>query len=150
MLERIRAKNADTKTQYALIGAGLVTGIIGLVWISTLPARFAEKINLSPDEETQDLFEESGISGVVTDTKSQLGNIIDSIPSDEAEAPREVEVDGALGTLGDKSNTEITNQNQNESNVIENGEQEDVSDAIPKSVEPRVILIGTTTSQKSE
>lgn len=144
MLERIRAKNADTKTQYALIGAGLVTSIIGLVWISTLPARFAEKINLSPDEEKQDLFEESGISDVVTDTKSQLGNIIDSIPEEEV-VPSDAVIDGALGTLGTDSVVAPESTADSEGMV-----QKSTAEVMQNSSESKIILIGTTTSEKSE
>ena len=41
LLTRLRSKSPLIRAQYALGTAGVVTGIIALVWISALPARFA-------------------------------------------------------------------------------------------------------------
>ena len=41
-LTRIRSKSPHVRVQYALGTAGLVTGIIMVIWLSTIPARFAD------------------------------------------------------------------------------------------------------------
>ena len=41
-LTRLRLKSPLVRAQYAIGTASVVTGIIALVWLSTLPARFAD------------------------------------------------------------------------------------------------------------
>lgn len=41
-LTRMRSKSPIVRMQYALGIAGLTTGVVTAIWISTIPARFAE------------------------------------------------------------------------------------------------------------
>lgn len=53
LLTRLRSKSPIVRMQYALGIAGLMTGIITAVWISTIPARFAELKDTATTTEKQ-------------------------------------------------------------------------------------------------
>lgn len=153
-LSRIQEKNSDTKTWYAFFGATVVTGLIALVWVSTLPARFSGGISLdAKDTEALDMLDESTeeIGSVVSDTKSQLGNLIQGM-REESQQIMEGE-NTALDTMvtdevavpGMATESESVPFAPEPAPIVEKEEE-----APLPTPEPRVILIGTTTSQKSQ
>ena len=72
LLEHIKSKPSDVKAQYSALVAGIVTGAIAVVWVSTLPSRFAEIE--APSTDTRDSMDKLG--ELIGDTKEQLGNVV--------------------------------------------------------------------------
>lgn len=157
-LRRLHEKDSNTKAQYALIGAILVTGIIGLVWVSTLPARFQNTASLDGSAEEIERIKESDFGSLIKDTKAQLGNIIGGATQEE----ESLDEDSALGSLG---KNEILYDEYRSSADVGTEWGSGTGDAVvsttatstatsstrePKAVEPRIILIGTSTDKKTE
>lgn len=157
-LRRLHEKDSNTKAQYALVGAILVTGVIGLVWVSTLPARFQNTASLGGSVEEIERIKESDFGSLIKDTKAQLGNIIGSVPLEE----NSLDEDSALGSLG---KDEILYDEYQSSSGVGTEWGSGTGDAVvsttatstatsstlePKAVEPRIILIGTSTDKKTE
>ena len=42
MLEELRKKSKSTKEAYAFWGAAILTGLVGIIWVVSLPVRFSE------------------------------------------------------------------------------------------------------------
>lgn len=154
LLRRIQEKDSGAKARYAFAGATIVTGLIALVWASTLPARFSGVVSLDgEDAEALDAFEESTqeIGSAVTNTKSQLGNLIQGVREESQQMKEEENT-----TYDTIVNDEVTPSET----VIENEHEPVVQEPVPvekkeeevilPTPEPRVILIGTTTSQITE
>ena len=174
--EHLESKSSSVKSQYAFGVASVITILIALVWVSTLPARFAQK---GPSEVTTEK-ETKGFSELFSDTKNQLGNIVQSTKkSDEPKVetasldalntdtlPEEnATLDGSLGTMESTVTTQETSTGRPpaentiiENNVIENNVLSE-SPIMPSNnlitssstqtnvpVSPRIILIGTTTN----
>ncbi|MCR4285645.1 MAG: hypothetical protein NUW00_01990 [Candidatus Kaiserbacteria bacterium] len=157
-LRRLHEKDSNTKAQYALIGAILVTGVIGLVWVSTLPARFQNTASLEGSAEEIERLKESDFGSLLRDTKAQLGNIIGSVPSEE----NLLDENSALGSLGkDEILYDEYRSSANVGTEWGSGTEDTVvpvstmgtatpATSEPKTVEPRIILIGTSTDKKTE
>ncbi len=73
-LERIRRKPDQVKARYAFGGALGATLLVGLVWSLSLPARFAE----IGDAEIPFAASAESITDIIEDTKTQMGNAIES------------------------------------------------------------------------
>lgn len=157
-LRRLHEKDSNTKAQYALIGAMLVTGVIGLVWASTVPARFQNTASLEGSAEEIERMKQSDFGSLIRDTKEQLGNIIGSVPSEESL----LDENSALGSLG---KDEILYDEYRSSTGTGTGWDSGTNDVIvpipatstatstaleTKVTKPRVILIGTSTDKKTE
>ncbi len=154
LLRRIQEKNSDAKTWYALVGATVVTGLIALVWVSTLPARFSGVVSLdAKDTEALDMLEESTeeIGSVVSDTKSQLGNLIQGM-REESQQLMEEENAARDTSVADEITQPTTATERERVPVVEETVPavEEKEETVLPTPEPRVILIGTTTSQKSQ
>lgn len=91
-LSGLQSKSSQVKTTYAFVFSGVITGIIALVWVSTIPARFSD---VPQKEEThRGMF--SVLSGKV---KTQLAAVVGTEPESPevhipsiAELPTEAEV----------------------------------------------------------
>lgn len=140
-------KSSETKVHYALLVAGTVTGLIGVFWVSTLPARFAEIGSVETEVVSED--DSKSFSDLFSDTKAQLGNIIEGVTPEETLPP-------------DQTNN-MDSLNMDDFTIEPDGEAEPASTREPvpskpvvtKEVPdsgggPKVILIATSTSQKSE
>lgn len=156
-LRRLHEKDSNTKAQYALIGAILVTGVIGLVWASTLPARFQNTASLEGSVEEIERIKESDFGSLIKDTKAQLGNIIGSVPLEE----NSLDEDSALGSLGKdeilydeyRSGADVGTEWGGAGDSVEPTMATSTATQTapePKAVEPRIILIGTSTDKKTE
>lgn len=162
-LKRIQSRSRTQKMQYSFTVAVLITGIIGTVWATTLPAKFANFSLPKPSssEKTKELTD------MFADTKSQLGSIVETTKQKE-DVMEELPTSN-LGALDTLETSEIgTGQNfdaQSPATIptasaisepalqpaVENEITESVTlDPERESTQPRVILIGTTTSQKLE
>jgi hypothetical protein len=150
LLREIQSKPSDAKARYAAVGASVVTGLIALIWVTTLPSRFAsvtpaegEVSDTRGTEEFKELFDE---------TKAQLGNVINW-----QEAIEELS--------GETTNLDTLNTPD-----YKNGEAESTAGEVPKVADdetspdeietppeeesegetPRTVLIGTTTPAETE
>lgn len=175
LLERIQSKDRSAKSTIAIGISGGITALIALVWVTTLPAQMANTISLGGEEEKKisNEKEERGLDSFMSDAKSQLGNIIQSNSLDtqgasESEVTTDVNSDTALGGLMHDSSASadvsvptpvdpILTDVQEISDVPDSPRVDSVTpDATQTTTTPqitsapRVILIGTSTSQKSE
>lgn len=129
-LERIRSKSPQSRAWYTTLFAGGLTGLVALVWLTTLPSQFKETaIQLKAERPT------SVLSDVLSDTKAQMANTVESIQPDPKE---EVVERQNMEALSDPDPIAVP-----------------VSTTTPpvetlKAPEPKVILIGTTTARSSE
>lgn len=113
-LTRIRSKSPIVRAQYALGIAGLLTGIIMVIWLSTLPARFSE------------------IGAHATTTTNEKQNDVEE--KGAARAPIEAQELGSLQIHEEATSTATT------SSTI----QGTTSTSTTTSSASRVIQIGTT------
>jgi cytoskeletal protein RodZ len=161
---KLQSKSSATKTRFALAVASGATGILAIIWLSTLPARFAEttpQVSNESDTGLQDFFSE---------TKNQLGNVLDSVKSVDGEtSPQETSNLNSLNMNSDTNTAAPATPSEPVSNVgIDNtaaepapapasppaastsapeqkpAENEPKNETPPSP--PKVILIGTTTS----
>lgn len=75
ILAWLRAQPSDMKTKYSFIFASVCSGIIALIWATTLPAQFAHISMQDSEKESQT----NSFTNVVSETKNQLGNVVDAI-----------------------------------------------------------------------
>jgi hypothetical protein len=178
LLERIQSKDRSAKSTIAIGISGGITALIALVWVTTLPAQMANTISLGGEEEKKinNEKEERGLDSFMSDAKSQLGNIIQSNSLDtqgaESEVTTDVNADTALGGLTHDSSVSadasvpaptptpadpILTDVQEISDVPDSPSVDSVTPDVTQTTTtpqitpaPRVILIGTSTSQKSE
>ena len=87
LLHNVREKSDATKKRIAAGGAVVVTAVIVGVWSSTLPARFEMFAELSQkdDEVTAVQRNASSFSDLVSNVKSQVGAVTESLPKKEKE-----------------------------------------------------------------
>lgn len=159
--EHLESKSSAIKAQYAFGVASVVTILIAVVWMSTLPAHFSQKF--APEVEKKE--DSKGFSEILSDTKNQLGNIIEGtkktdVPQVETSnmnalngdlLPDESDVaSGSTETLQiDSATPEVSTPSvrtlvENEASV----QIESASVEITTQASPRVILIGTTTNRE--
>jgi hypothetical protein len=152
-LERLRGKDSSTKAQIALISALCVTGVIALVWMTTLPARF-DSMALTEDESIQETKNSiTAVGSFLETTRSQIGNLI------EGAAPEEevvLDEDTALGSLDNDMrlyDRYEPYESASDTEVPTESLQKEVAPKVkrePETPTSRVILIGTSTPRKSE
>jgi hypothetical protein len=176
ILEHIQNKDSASKSRFSLMVAGVITGVIALVWVTTLPARIGEKISLdskSESEKVAETEEKKDFGSIVGEAKNQLGSLMQwKEQLDNKSAPSS---DTALGSLSEGGSTASTstelNQIQASSTAVANAASTTVTTPptppetayVPEATTtpvtqeppvvappPKVILIGTTTAQKSE
>lgn len=174
ILEHIHTKDRQKRAQLAVVVAGSITGVIALIWVSTLPARLGETIALditedADSEPASEVVKEKGFGDIFSDTKSQLGNIFQSNKEALQNAKQEIEKDSSLEQLSVQgqeasvieSTDEVPVSLDTESTFITTPPDPTTTAYAPLSTTttegepipqiapaPRIILIGTTTSQK--
>lgn len=87
----LQSKPREVKAQYAALIAGVITGGIAVVWASTIPTRFAEKVPLVEEDDTS-------LTEFITDTKTQLGNIVSTKEEVEADIAENLKLLGSEET----------------------------------------------------
>lgn len=163
-LKYIHSKPQHVRRQYAFWFSVSITGFIALIWITTLPARFAS-VNVSIDTHT-----DKGVRGVLSDTKEQMANTIatqfQGLTSSKSNTETtymdmltEDVVDNTETTLDSndffpKNNAVEMNENpliSTTTSVTNTSNEQDASTTVTDLVPPpKIILIGTTTIQRSE
>ncbi len=149
-LEHIRTKPPQIRKQYAFGVAMTVTSLVGVVWMTTLPAQFSQTAqNLEDEVSTLTTLGES-----MGDVTKQIANVIGSDIEDVAQIPttnmdainiESVQAPYAVG-VRDISLEMQTSSTTEERQVLP--PQGDVR--VYTTPEPKVILIGTTTKNISE
>ncbi len=154
-LKRVQSQSSSVKAQYAFVGAGLITGVIGIVWVSTIPARFAD---ISGENIVEEEKETSGIIEVLEKTKKQVANSINWNTETEEEKEVTLSPDTALGALTIESAPQATTTPEKavvaaphtQEKVVATTSTPPSTNEEEKTPQSKVILIATTTSQKSE
>ncbi len=161
LLERLRTKPHYVKTRYAFLVALSVTFLILVVWVSTLPARFAE-LSIMQAEHIEGTPEGESLGDLFDNTKDQLGAVVESAKDTVPKAPEETPTvydplqnfEGTGG--GETRQLELPVATSTETTRViiattsTQTQAEKAVTAVPPPTKPRVILIATTTSQKSE
>lgn len=175
ILERLASKNSTEKSHFSLIFAGVITGFIALIWITTLPAQMGNRISLnSADSETamvENTQEKKGeLSNFLDDAKTQLGSILQwNQNGDENGGENIPDNNSALGQLQSESAqnapegglqemqtpTEVSSFETEggfvESSTSTNFDNSEEGTNDPVSVPaPKMILIGTTSAKVGE
>lgn len=172
ILHEFRQKSSQVKSRYAFFGAIALTLGVGFIWVTTLPARFAD-IGETVKEVKESQIAETGFSDMVEKARQQIGTEnLDSASPEAIEATTGetyIQVNpnlnaSALTGLDGWENSTTSPKNTEETPVVvkDNQKQETesggavmedtppVATSEPPTPTPTVILIGTTTSKKSE
>lgn len=167
-LERLKNKPSYVKTQYAFTGAILVTGVIALMWTTTLPARFgAITASIDTAEVGTDVASaQAGLGAILKQglkTEDEFTRT-DEAPSTEINPYDDIASPGALGDLSgwgeltasstyektlDPSLPIVTlpPQSSEQSAIDTRAPQAPVPSGTTTSPKSTVILIGTTTKK---
>jgi hypothetical protein len=88
-LEHVRAQSADKKTHFAVFVATCITGIIALVWISTLPAQIEQITQQGiPVAENEDM---KTFSDVIEETGGNVASL-EEVTDTLKDIPEQLEV----------------------------------------------------------
>jgi hypothetical protein len=166
-LNNIRKKPKAVRSQYAMVAASVFTGVLALLWVTTLPGRFAVE-NVDPyvqqqmaaaavaEEERPDvkaLFASlrDGMAALIFKTEPEEEVVpedtetktidIDALLRESAEAPTEMPEDAAMAAT---SSAGVATSTSSESTP-----QPTTATTTPTTPVGEVILIGTTSSQKN-
>ncbi len=163
ILKRIQEKDPVAKAQFSLLASGVVTGLIALVWMSTLPARIGNTISLDGKEHTEEQGSK-GLGSIIGEAKNQLGSLSDW--KKQLEEEYSTQSDSAMDSLMNETQEENTPPPARDAlspaptseAVLPPVESASIpvatttSEAAPPEPvpPPKMILIGTTTNQKSQ
>lgn len=170
LLGRIRTKPKEERAWYSFLVASIMTGIIAMVWMTTIPARFTTHVlTLTQKQEKPDKKDTpSGVSSIFDSVKDQFANTVasqkkevDTTAGEEVQAGSggdNVSSDSALTNLASSpslstSSPATTTDTSINTEVVSTQHITATTSAVETVVTPpppRIILIGTTTFQKSE
>ena len=147
-LKHIQAQSSAKKAQYAFGVSTLVTGIIGMIWLSTLPAKFADiSISPPPIEGTEEM------GNFLNDTKEQLGSVIDAVNETEGVVEEEQVPATNLDMLETPAVSDTVTSFESTTSPLQITPPPSIpattTESIPKPEALQYIVIGTTTAQKS-
>jgi hypothetical protein len=155
LLERIRSKPPHVRGQYAFWFSVSVTAVVAVIWATTIPARFSHTtISLEVDagKDMQEIFAEAK-DQVANTITAELQNI-EAIDTADTRNMQQFAIDmaGTSSTTEEDTGENVgvsstTAQNPAVTTSEESASTTRVTEPAPA---PRVILIGTTTTQKSE
>lgn len=170
IFRHVLEKDSAAKMQFSLLVSGVVTGLIALVWVSTLPARIGDTISLGKQEQEQSLEENAnkesggGLGSLIGETKNQLGSLMEW--KEKLEKETSPESDSAEGSILDEVPTENTSSlaleslsvattSEATSTPIESAPSlatTTLTEVVPvePAPPPKIILIGTSTSQNPQ
>ncbi len=175
-LDRLRALSPEAKGRYSFLIAALCTGIAGFIWVLALPARFDE--SRVTQDSMSDEQESTQLTDVFDEGKKQIGSIIegamqakgttaDTHDSHDPNTP-ETSLLG-LSTTTETVTPEPATNTTPHTPITTSNEIQPATSSQPKTVsipvspkpkeepappkpsaEPGIILIATTTTQKTE
>lgn len=132
LLEHIASKGSETKGRYAFFIALFVTLMIGLIWASTIPSRFA---NINANKEDVP----SPLDNLMVETKENLGTVIESMGREEEVFSENMDM------LDLSSDEEKEATSTTISDFFIKDENTATTTIVAPKIGPRTILIGTTT-----
>lgn len=168
LLEHIRTKPKEERTRYAFLVASIVTGIIAMVWITTIPARFTTHVQtLTQKQENKEKKDtSSGEPSVFDSFKDQFANTIASQKNEVDETTGDGVQSGSNNASSDSALTNLapspslstsspatTTDSSINTEVVSTQPitaTTSTAETVVTPPPPRIILIGTTTFQKSE
>jgi hypothetical protein len=126
-LRDLQSKSQTAKANYAFAFASVITGLIVIVWISTIPARFSN-MKGNENRENNDTQQEGVQAGTeFFDTaKSQLGNIIDWNKTERKENTEEAPLEYAPNMANLNLEAGDTVYAESEGAVVPVAQKEDV------------------------
>ncbi len=80
-LDKLRAKPSDVRAQYAFFVASFITGIIAIIWVSTLPAQVAKvmKVNEGEITDSAESVDPKTFSDLIEDSGGKVGTVIEAV-----------------------------------------------------------------------
>lgn len=148
-LEHVRSKPESVRTQYALGIAGLVTGIIGVIWVTTIPAKFSKTAQNLESESV--LFDTLG--NAVGDIENQVANVIET----SVENVIEVDTKNLDSLVEDDFAPMLPHEDTSETYTPDEVKAKALpltattsNEQVYTTPQPKVILIGTTTKNIPE
>lgn len=156
VFHELQKKPSHVKSRYAFLGALVATFSIGVIWATSLPAQFA-----SISDSIKSTSESASVSDGLTDlvsqarvdmaTQDEVGTVSEEVPTDTVSS----EGVSALGNLQtwDATTTQVAEQPVAEGEAAagtSTAPAPQVPVVSPPPPTPKIILIGTTTSKKSE
>ena len=95
-LQNLQSKSPTAKANYAFAFASIITGLIVIIWMSTIPARFSDMRGNKQAEKKDEGQKGLEAKAEFLDTaKSQLGNLINWNKAATMETPEEVPLEYA-------------------------------------------------------
>jgi len=153
-LDYVRSKPPHTRKLYALGIAILTTGLVALIWITTVKINFSN-LDIGTNGESFTVFKD-----LLSDTQNQFANVIDAV--DSTVEPEYVENSRTFNLNSLSMDSDWSDGREEESFIEGEGDEETTElDTDEESVrdefvfdsgvmtkpEPAIILIGTTTSR---
>ena len=162
LIEKLKRKSEPEKTRYAFLLALGATLLMGAVWTTSLPARFAKIGETEDGVHASDTSEGVGFAELLETSKAQMGSVIEGIQESDT-LPESSEGDAyppstdAFDSLT-PSGYEPEDVPLPVTGVFENSIEQREGDLAATSSTvtilakpaPQIIMIATTTSQKSE
>lgn len=152
IIKELRKKPRAVKNQYAIVGAFLVTAIIGSFWAFSLPARLGSIAGETPNS----LSGSNELSDVLDTIGSQVGNAVESFQNiDEPQAEHEEDEAQGNGPFGEGVAETTSSEDLLPDSATLNAAlgttstSEASKDDTPTSTKeriPQTVLIGTSTS----
>lgn len=139
LIENIRQKPKQVKDQYAFYGAAMITFVIAVIWVVSLPVSFETTGKVEPDETERPAF-----SIFFDQVKGQFAGLREDL-QDVASSARQLETATVTDGVSVSSTTSVVNSIEeaitNSMNKPPQAENEVIS--------PKYVLIGTTTATTS-
>ncbi len=163
LITNLKKKSEREKTRYAFLFALSMTLLVGAVWTTSLPARFAQIGASDGAGNISDSAESAGFADLLESSKAQVGSLIEGV-QESATTPELEDVDSympsndafdALTPAGYEDGGAASYDDVSE-NILDDTEQNTALGASSSTVTilakpaPQTIMIATTTSQKSE
>lgn len=156
--KNLQEKDRVTQANFAFVVAVGISGIIGLVWLTTLPARFASIAEVeeiaateseSPETNMGDSF--GSIASGVRSQAASLGDAFKGLAKTFTQAEQEVPGVSTLDTSAFYTPSEVTEEMSSEGKAPTATTSVEYATTTPKiDKAERIILIGTTTTETRE
>ena len=152
-LERMREKPQHVKGQYAFLSALSFTLVVALIWGLSLPARLSNTGEIA--KESSDSKERSfSLNSFFTSAQTQIANLVDTVKESTKEPEQTIPAE-EIATEEATMLSEPEVQKDSYSVSTSSGEILIIENSLPDEMEsepelePRVVLIATTSKKKA-
>lgn len=152
-LAKLRGASPSAKRRYSLAISSVVTGLIGVVWLATLPSKLAEEPVVAEADAENPVFSQfmDDIKGQVAAVyKGFVGSIASTSRAVEEELARQESVNMSSTTEVAAVATTTAEQDFGPSEVLASTTLQQFPASTTTAPTPIKIRIATTTSKKSE